>query len=368
MEVEDRPWSRRTDRTDPTNGVIPTAPSTRIPTRPRGRDGSCADADVVTALRAAIDRLPPRLRLIAGYHLGWWDQHGEGCSGGAGKVLRSALLLAVCRALGGDVAAARAPAVAIELVHNFTMLHDDVMDRDTVRRHRPTAWTVYGIDDAILAGDALQSLATSTVLVDAHPASADAALRMANTVVEMCAGQVDDCAFARRLDVTPSECLTMTERKIGALLGCAAAIGGRYAGAPPLAVAALDRFGRELGLAFQLIDDLLGISGDPRVTGKPAGADLIVRKKSLPVVAALDSGTVASAELRDLLDTDRDLRADEVERATELVERGGGRAWARAGADAHIERARAGLAAAAPATADLRELHDLADLITRRNW
>ncbi|CAM5322766.1 hypothetical protein SALBM311S_11426 [Streptomyces alboniger] len=184
-------------------------------------------------------------------------------------------------------------AAAVELVHNFTLLHDDVMDRDRIRRHRPTAWTVFGDADAILAGDTLQALALRMLAEDPHPASARAAARLADCVVELCAGQHADTAMEALgpRDVTLDEVLAMAEAKTGALLGCACALGALYAGAGEEDVRALDGFGREAGLAFQLIDDVIGIWGDPRSTGKPALVDLAARKKSLPVVAALVSGT-----------------------------------------------------------------------------
>ncbi|MFC7470757.1 polyprenyl synthetase family protein [Actinomadura keratinilytica] len=190
-------------------------------------------------------------------------------------------------------------AAAVELTHNFTLLHDDVIDRDRTRRHRPTAWTVFGDADAILAGDALQSLAQQWLAEDPHPRAGAAVARLARCVIELCAGQHTDCALEDRAptEVSLDECLTMAESKTGALLGCACALGALHADAEPDQVNALDAFGREAGLAFQLIDDIIGIWGDPSRTGKPAGADLTARKKSLPVVAALTSGTAAGAEL-----------------------------------------------------------------------
>lgn len=190
----------------------------------------------------------------------------------------------------------------MELVHNFTLLHDDVIDEDATRRHRPTAWTVFGTPDAIIVGDALLALALRLLAEDGHPAAPAASARLASCVIELCAGQQADCAFEQRgpQEVSLDECLDMAMAKTGALLGCACSLGALYAGAGPEEVAALDAFGREAGLAFQLIDDLIGIWGDPGRTGKPAGADLASHKKSLPVVAALTSGTPAAAELAEL--------------------------------------------------------------------
>ncbi len=245
------------------------------------------------------------------------------------------------------------------------------MDRDTTRRHRPTAWTVFGDADAILAGDALQALALRLLAEDAHPASVPAAARLAACVVELCEGQHTDTDLERRAPdaVTLDEVLAMAEAKTGALLGCACALGALYAGADEEEVAALDGFGRQAGLAFQLIDDVIGIWGDPRHTGKPAGADLAARKKSLPVVAALTSGTPAAAELAALYGTpyrEGDAEAGEIARTALAVERAGGRDWAQAEAADRMARAMQELARAVPDPEAAGGLLALAEFVTRR--
>ncbi|MFK8911069.1 polyprenyl synthetase family protein, partial [Streptomyces sp. YS-3] len=253
-------------------------------------------------LRDTVESLPGPIRRVAMYHFGWEHADGTPAAGQAGKAIRPALVLAATGALGGDPGRARRAAAAVELVHNFTLLHDDVIDEDATRHHRPTAWTVFGTPDAIVVGDALLALALRLLAEDPHPAAPAASARLASCVLELCAGQQADCAFEQRgpQDVSLEECLGMAMAKTGALLGCACSLGALYAGSGPEEVSALDAFGREAGLAFQLIDDLIGIWGDPGRTGKPAGADLASHKKSLPVVAALTSGTPAAAELADL--------------------------------------------------------------------
>ena len=329
-------------------------------------------ASVDPELRAAIDSLPGSMRRIALYHFGWEHADGTPAAGNAGKAIRPALVLTAATALGGPRAgqAAVRAAAAVELVHNFTLLHDDVMDRDTTRRHRPTAWTVFGDADAILAGDALQALALGLLAGDPHPASAAAAARLAACVVELCAGQHSDTALERRHpgEVTLDEVLTMAEAKTGALLGCACALGALYAGAPEEDVAALDAFGRQAGLAFQLIDDVIGIWGDPNRTGKPAGADLAVRKKSLPVVAALTSGTPAAAELAALYEVPYE-KADEEDlaRTAQAVEEAGGRDWAQAQAADRMARAMQELSRAIPDPEAAGGLLALAEFVTRRS-
>ncbi|WP_225823314.1 family 2 encapsulin nanocompartment cargo protein polyprenyl transferase [Streptomyces naphthomycinicus] len=324
-------------------------------------------------LRAAVESLPGGMRRVGLHHFGWAGADGTPAAGNAGKAIRPALVLGAAAALGGPAARAAAvrAAAAVELVHNFTLLHDDVMDRDTTRRHRPTAWTVFGDADAILAGDALQALALRLLAEDPHPASVPAAARLTACVIELCEGQHTDTGLERRAPeaVTLDEVLVMAEAKTGALLGCACAIGALYAGAGDEEVSALDGFGRQAGLAFQLIDDVIGIWGDPRHTGKPAGADLAARKKSLPVVAALTSGTPAAAELAALYGKPypaEGAEAGEIARTALAVERAGGRDWAQAEAADRMARAMQELARAVPDPEPAGGLLALAEFVTRR--
>ncbi|AWZ07486.1 MULTISPECIES: family 2 encapsulin nanocompartment cargo protein polyprenyl transferase [unclassified Streptomyces] len=319
------------------------------------------------ALRRTVESLPGSMRRVAMYHFGWEHEDGTPAAGNAGKAIRPALVLAAAQALGGEGSVGEGvvrAAVAVELAHNFTLLHDDVIDRDARRRGRATAWTVFGIPDAIITGDAVMALALRLLAEDPHPASAAASARLTTCVIELCAGQQADCAFERRPDVSLDECLTMATAKTGALLGCACALGALYAGAGPDEVDAMDDFGREAGLAFQLIDDLIGIWGDPGHTGKPAGADLIARKKSLPVVAALTSGTAAGKELADLYAGP--MTADDVSRAADAVERAGGRDWAQAHAADRMGRAVQQLSRAVPDLGAAGGLLALAEFVTRR--
>ncbi|GGZ30831.1 polyprenyl synthetase [Streptomyces inusitatus] len=317
-------------------------------------------------LRASVETLPGPLRRVAMYHFGWEHADGSPADGATGKAVRPALVLAAARAFGGDPGRAVRAAVAVELVHNFTLLHDDVIDDDTTRRHRPTAWTVFGVPDAIIAGDALFALALRVLAEDRHPASGPAIERLTACVVELCAGQQADCAFEERAphDVSLDECLTMAIAKTGALLGCSCALGALYAGATPERTSALDAFGREAGLAFQLIDDLIGIWGDPGRTGKPAGADLAARKKSLPVVAALGSGTPAGEELAALYGAP--MSPADILRAAEAVERAGGRDWAQHQAAERMGVAVQELSRAVPDLAAAGDLLALAEFVTRR--
>ncbi|MFD5076400.1 family 2 encapsulin nanocompartment cargo protein polyprenyl transferase [Streptomyces sp. NPDC058371] len=371
-ETKQGPTETRERRTIERKGPprVPPVGTHSPPSPPDGQEAAAilerARASVDPELRRAIESLPGSMRRIALYHFGWEHADGTPAAGNAGKAIRPALVLSATRALGGQQASAVRAAAAVELIHNFTLLHDDVMDRDTTRRHRPTAWTVFGDADAILAGDALQALAQRLLAEDPHPASSAAAVRLADCVVELCAGQHTDTAMEKRgpREVTLDECLEMAEAKTGALLGCACALGGLYAGADEEDVEALDAFGREAGLAFQLIDDVIGIWGDPSRTGKPAGADLIARKKSLPVVAALASGTPAAAELAELYGVPYE--EGELERTVLAVERAGGRDWAQVQAADRMSRAMHELSRAVPEPEAAGGLLALAEFVTRR--
>jgi geranylgeranyl diphosphate synthase, type I len=323
-------------------------------------------AVVEPAYRAAVNDLPPEIRHVAGYHIGWWEADGRAASA-CGKAVRPALVLACARAAGGGADHAATPsrpavsaAVAVELVHDFSLLHDDVMDGDLTRRHRAAAWAVFGVGRAILVGDALLALAMD--LLNGDPARV-----LSGALLELCRGQSADLTFEDRADVSVTECLTMAERKTGALLGAACQLGALAGGADSGVAELYGRFGRQLGVAFQLIDDLLGIWGDPAVTGKPAGSDLAARKKSLPVVAALTSSSRAAYLLARLYERDDAFDAAAIARAAELVGKAGGRAWALAEAGRRIDAARAALAEARPEPSAQSDLHILADLISRRD-
>lgn len=320
-------------------------------------------------LRRAIGSLSGSMRRVAMYHFGWEHADGTPAAGNAGKAIRPALVLAAAQALQGPTgqpADAVRAAAAVELAHNFTLLHDDVIDEDVRRRGRATAWTVFGIPEAITTGDAMMALALRLLAQDAHPASAAASARLAACVIELCAGRQADCDFERRPRVALDECLMTATARTGALLGCACALGALYAGAGPDEVDAMDAFGREAGLAFQLIDDLIGIWGDPGHTGEPAGADLLARRKSLPVVAALTSGTAAGEELAALYAGP--MTGDDVHKAADAVDRAGGRDWAQAHAADRMGRAVQQLARAVPDLGAAGGLLALAEFVTRRTW
>lgn len=324
-----------------------------------------ARSTIQPALRAAVELLPPGIQRLVGYHFGWLDRDGNPHDGGVGKALRPTLALLGARAAGFDERAAVPAAVAVELVHNSSLLHDDLIDGDRTRHHRPTVWSVFGMPSAVLAGDALLNLAYH--VIGAEPAgSYDASRWLAEATNRMLAGQAADISFEHRLDVTVEESLAMAEDKTAALLSGAAAIGSAYVGGPAEITSALAAYGRHLGVAFQLVDDVLGIWGAAESTGKPVLADLRVRKKSLPVVYALRAGDAASAELAELYAA-ADLTEADLRRCADLVVGAGGRDWAEREAAAALDRALAAVRAVPLPTGTREELDQVAAYVTARN-
>jgi geranylgeranyl diphosphate synthase type I len=292
------------------------------------------------AIASAVATLSPDVRVVAAYHLGLAAADGTpGAAVPSGKALRPALALLSTRAAGAAPEQGVPAAAAVELVHNFSLVHDDIMDGDTERRHKPTAWTVFGIGAAILAGDAMLVLAQDILLEGPAPNSLWASRCLSASVQRLIAGQGADLAFERRDDITLDQCRQMAGDKTAALMACACSIGAIYVGAPAELAMGLAGFGAHAGLAFQLTDDLLGIWGAPEVTGKPVRADLRARKKSLPVVAALTSGTPAADQLAALLASQDPLSEDDLLRGAALVEEAGGRAWAETEADSQLAAA-----------------------------
>ncbi|MEO3743138.1 polyprenyl synthetase family protein [Plantactinospora sp. B5E13] len=299
-----------------------------------------SQAAVRPAMAAAVGHLRPQMRRVCEYQLGWRDDAGRPVQAGAGKLIRPTLTLVSAAAVGGAVESALSAAVAVELMHNCTLLQDDVMDQDPVRRHRPTAWAVFGPSAAVLAGDALLALAFAVLARTPAQLAGTAAAQLARTIDELIEGQALDLSFERTIGVSVADAVRMSAAKTAALLGCACALGGLYGGADEPTRVLLDRYGRHLGLAFQHRDDLLGIWGDPERTGKPAMADLRRRKKSLPVVAALAADNPAAARLRTrYADPTPFADPDELRELAALVEEAGGRDWSERAAGDELRQA-----------------------------
>ncbi len=204
-----------------------------------------------------------------------------------GKRIRPILTLMACDLFAGDINQALKPAIGLEIFHNFTLLHDDVMDKSELRRGKPTVHHVWDENHAILSGDAMQIMATqqmTQVPPRLMPAILDVFLK---TSLEICEGQQFDMEFETRSDVSTDEYIEMIRLKTAVLLGCALKVGAIIAGAPVAQADAIYRFGENLGLAFQLQDDYLDVYGDPIIFGKNLGGDILNDKKTFMLIEAL---------------------------------------------------------------------------------
>ncbi len=304
---------------------------------------------VEAEMRAAVDRIAgPRfagLRAMLAYHLGW---EGEGAGPKArGKRVRPLLLLLTTVAAGGDWEKAVPAAAAVELVHNFSLIHDDIQDRSDTRRGRPTVWRQWGVAQAINAGDAMYTLAFAALsrlrdtVGDAQALEAHTVMQ--NTCLRLIEGQYLDLAYEQRADLNEEDYWPMVGGKTAALLAACTDLGALVAGAPEAVRSAYRRFGEGLGLAFQVQDDELGIWGDAALTGKPTGSDLLEGKNTLPVLYGLAHSPAFAQRWRQGPPT-----PDEVPHLTALLETCGAREYTRRKAAELTEQALGALEEAQP--------------------
>ena len=308
---------------------------------------------------------PPALARMVAYHMGW-----EGLGAGPqarGKRVRPLLTLLTAQAAGGSWEDALPAAAAVEFVHNFSLLHDDIQDRSRLRRGRPTVWYLWGVPQAINAGDALFALAFRT-LADLHTAAAcwpePPAALLARACLHLTRGQYLDLSYEGREDLDEAAYWPMVEGKTAALLETAVALGAYAAGLDAAAAQPYRDFGRALGLAFQVWDDYLGIWGDPARTGKSAASDLVARKNSLPVLYGLQRRDSAFARRW----ARGPITEDEAPALAARLAETGARDYTRQQAEAWTARARAALAAAPARDAQAHAaLQALADRLLRRD-
>jgi geranylgeranyl diphosphate synthase type I len=293
-----------------------------------------------------------------------------------GKRVRPTLCLLACEAVGGDARDALPTAAAIEFIHTFTLIHDDVMDEDLVRRGRPTVAAIWGNPIAITAGDALFALAFGAIAENAKkPAvSADAGLRLVSMASETCfalsRGQTMDLLFEQEETPTLEAYLEMNRLKTGVLLEFALRAGALIGGADEATQEAIGRFGAPLGMAFQIKDDLLDLTGTQEMLGKPPGSDIRRGKRTLMVVHAFEHASRQDLRrLRAVLDAPEHKTPEEdVAECIEILRRTGSLEYAEATAQRLVAEAKEALAAVPESEAGdaLRALHAMADFVIQR--
>ncbi len=284
----------------------------------------------------------PLYRMM-GYHMGWLDEYGEAAEGESGKRIRPTLSLLACEALGGDVKAALPAAAAVELVHNFSLIHDDIQDGNSERHNRPTVWWVWGPAQAINAGDGMHALARLALLRQTGEGmSPERTLKAVGLLdqacLRLCEGQYLDLTYQERVDISQDAYFKMVEGKTAALISCAAELGAVMSSAEEPVERAIAQFGAKLGTAFQIRDDILDLWGQ-QDTGKPLAGDILNKKKSLPIVYAIENAS--GAERRTLGDVyfKRVMEPEDIDKIIEVLETLGAREFCQAKADALCDEA-----------------------------
>lgn len=286
-----------------------------------------------------------------------------------GKKIRPSLVVLSSEAAGGHAEEALKTAAAVELIHTFSLIHDDIMDKDDKRRGRPSVHVKYGEPVAILAGDTLFSKAFETVLeTKVDGVSYERVLEALKTVVDscikICEGQASDMGFQGNFDVSEDEYMRMIYKKTAALIAAATRSGAIIGGGSPAQVETLTEYGRLIGLAFQIQDDYLDVISDEENLGKPVGSDIIEGKMTLMVVHALSNATNEDkVELVSILNADEDTN---VARAIEIFDKYGSIKYAHDIAHANVENAKKLLDTLEPSEATVA-LKKIAAFVLQRN-
>ena len=324
------------------------------------------------ALHSSLSTGGLRVHDMLRYYMGWVDVDGNPCIATEGKALRPTLCLFACEASGGSIKEAIPIAVSLELIHNFSLIHDDIQDRDETRHHRPTLWSVWGIPEALVAGNVLRAIAdVSLEHLEHEGVEPDRALDsvglLTEAYLEMIEGQHMDISYEGRPDIGMQDYMTMISRKTGALIRCSMNLGAVIGTRNEATVDAFRSCGKSLGYVFQIRDDVLGVWGDEEVTGKPVGADIQRKKNSFPVVYAMSAAS--DDDRRTLTDIYRQERitADDVERVLLIMDGIGVRDHAQSLAAEHCDRALEAVSSIEMAPGTRRELEELAHFLLVRD-
>lgn len=293
-------------------------------------DAAAAIAAVETEIARYLDGAPEGGSLVGmmRYHLGWATADFTPERAKTGKRLRPLVCLLCCAAAGGAAERALPAAAAVELLHNFTLVHDDIQDNSAFRHNRRTVWSIWGMAQGINVGDGMHAIAQRALFGLRErglpaPLVLDLAVGLDETVLRICAGQVRDIDFERRWDIGGADYREMIAGKTAAIFAYAARAGALIAGLPLERADAFDAFGAALGLGFQVRDDLLGIWGATDVTGKQQGDDIRRRKKSLPIIMLHERANEADrAYLEGLYATD-EVAPGEIATVVQMLDRAG---------------------------------------------
>jgi geranylgeranyl diphosphate synthase type I len=323
-------------------------------------------------LKKVIDSCPPALCNILRYHMGWQDEHGHPCSSESSKFIRSTLCLLSCQAVGGDTSQAMPAAAAVELIHNFSLIHDDIEDASYERHHRPTVWKLWGQSQAINAGDAMFTLAYLALLKLKERGIADekiasSAKMLSLACLELCEGQYLDVEYENRPDITIEDYLGMAAKKTAALFAASTSLGAYLGSEDRKLVDFFCLFGKELGIAFQICDDILGIWGVEESTGKSAG-DIAQRKKTLPVVYGLQNSDGVARKRLEKFYSQKSIEDEDITEVMKILDQLGARDYAENLAEQYYCKALAQLEATGPNISRQAPLKETAYFLLKRDF
>ncbi len=320
------------------------------------------ETELQQALMPSINYGNPLLHDMLTYHLGWQDKYDNNKT--SGKRIRPLLTLLTCSTAGGDWQRALPVAAAVELVHNFSLIHDDIEDNSALRRGRLTVWKKWGIPQAINAGDAMFTLAHLHSIRLADLISPSVAILAAeilqNACLQLTQGQYLDLEFEKRDDVSIDDYWSMVEGKTAALISASTELGALSSLCDGLMRNAYRNFGRLLGLAFQVQDDFLGIWGNSLITGKSTQSDLLTRKKTLPVIYGLSKNGLFAKRWK------QPVRAEDTDELTYILENEGGKEFTQAKGNELINQALLELERANPREISGKILKELAISLSTR--
>jgi geranylgeranyl diphosphate synthase type I len=316
---------------------------------------------------------PAQLYDMMKYHLGWLDEDLRKVEQYRGKRFRPTLCLLVYNSLSGVYDKALPAAAAIELIHNFSLIHDDIEDMDEERRHKATVWKLWGISQAINVGDGMHVLANLAALrladIGVTSEKVVEVMKILNeTIITLCEGQYLDMSFEERLDITIDMYLDMIRRKTAALVEASAWIGATLATEDESRIESFRNFGRSIGLAFQIIDDIIGIWEKAEQTGKPKASDIRNRKKTLPILYSMEMASEEDRKLLRELYSRPHLTDEEVEQVLGILEASGAYEFSRKMAEDYEKEALAALQKTGIREDAMADIKALAEFLIRRKY
>jgi geranylgeranyl diphosphate synthase type I len=330
-------------------------------------------AELEAELRFAVGEASLPMYDMMRYHLGWIDERGNPQSATIGKRLRPVLCLLACQAVGGEWQQALPAAAAVELVHNFSLIHDDIQDRSPERRGRATVWYIWGQPQAINVGDGMHALALSSLLrlEDSgipHQKVVRAARILGEASLKLCEGQYLDINYENRLDISIDNYLDVISCKTAALFRCSLEIGALLGTNDESLLARLKLFGHNLGMTFQVHDDILSLWGDEKVTGKPNTSDIQMKKKTLPIVYALQKTKGEDRELLWSIYKKKTVGPADIENVLHILNRLDAQGYVQGMSDRHYRQAISELNSVNIPASAKEDLRAIANFLLKRQY